>query len=188
MEIAEFFTTIKTPLTVLHVLSVVFGMGSALVSDLLFTFYSKDKKMSETELKTLRLLSNVVWIALIVITLSGLGIFFSNIPKYIASTKFLVKMSIMAVLLVNGHVLHKFVWKHVIARQFLTSSKESFMRKVAFVCGAISVLSWIVMCILGVLKSIPLSYVQAVVSYLGIVIFGIGGALVIERIEFERKK
>jgi hypothetical protein len=57
MESIElFFGKYKIPLTVLHVLSVVLGMGAALVSDFLFNFYTKDKALSKTEISTLHIL------------------------------------------------------------------------------------------------------------------------------------
>ena len=45
METIEFFQYIKTPATVLHVVSVVVGMGAALVSDVFFSFFSADKRL-----------------------------------------------------------------------------------------------------------------------------------------------
>jgi hypothetical protein len=186
MELTEFFTTIKTPMTIVHVISVIFGMGSALVSDILFTFYSKDKKLSPTEIKTLRLLSNTVWIGLIVISLSGTGLFLSDIPKYLHSVKFLSKMSVLAVLLVNGFILHKYVWKHVISRNFLVNTRESIMRKVAFACGSISVISWVTVCALGVLDRIAISYGIFMAGYAVVILGGIVTALFMEYKEFEK--
>lgn len=39
----ELLTEYKIPLTVLHVISVVFGMGGALMSDILFLFLARTK-------------------------------------------------------------------------------------------------------------------------------------------------
>ena len=173
-------------MTIVHVISVVFGMGAALISDILFTFYSEDKKLSSTEIKTLRLLSNIVWIGLVVIAMSGVGLFLSDIPKYIQSVKFLAKMSILVVLLVNGYVLHKYIWKHVIARNFLVSKEKSHMRKLAFACGAISMLSWITVCCLGVLDKVSISYGVLMGGYAVLIIGGVMTALLVEHREFER--
>lgn len=186
MELAEFFTTFKTPITIIHVLSVTFGMGSALVSDVLFTFYSDDKKLSAGEIKTLHFLSNAVWVGLIIIALSGVALFLTDIPRYVHSTKFLAKMTILGVLVINGYILHKYVWKHVIARNFLKSKKEAVMRRVSFACGAISVLSWISVCALGVLDRATMSYGVLMGGYLFLVIVGVLIGLVVEYREFEK--
>jgi hypothetical protein len=74
MEIAEFFQGIKVPVTVLHVIAVIFGMGGALVSDVLFSFFGKDKKLNATEISTLSLLANIVFYSLILIVISGAAI------------------------------------------------------------------------------------------------------------------
>lgn len=182
----DFFAYIKIPMTILHVLSVVFGMGAALMSDMLFNFYSKDKKLSFGEVKTLSLISNAVWFALIIIILSGGGLFLSNIPKYIVSVKFLAKMSIMLVLLINGFILHKYIWKQVIKEHFLTDPTKTRARQKAFMGGAISVISWISVCSLGVIDSIPYTYWQVMLAYFGIIIFGIITAITIEKATFEK--
>lgn len=187
MESIEFFSDIKTPVTVAHVISVVFGMGAALVSDTLFTFYGKDKRLSATEIKTLRLLSNIVWIGLLAIAGSGIGLFLSDVPKYLQSAKFLAKMSILTVLILNGFILHRYVWRHVIRRGFLKYKSESGMRKVAFACGAISLISWVSVCILGILKSVPISYGTLLGAYAVVVAGGITVSLLVEHWTFERK-
>ena len=66
METIEFFQYIKTPATVVHVVSVVVGMGAALVSDVFFSFFSADKKLNKTEINVLSLLSKIVSYALVV--------------------------------------------------------------------------------------------------------------------------
>lgn len=188
MEFIEFFTTIKVPVTVLHVLSVIFGMGAALMSDVLFTFYGKDKRLSSTEIKTLEILSRVVWVSLIAIVGTGLGLFLSDIPKYMHSDKFLAKMTIVVILAVNGFLLNKYVWKHVIKKGFLTNIHEGAIRKIAFACGAVSVLSWLFTCALGVLDSVPVAYVVIMIGYGVIIAIGILVALGVEYKTFEVKK
>ncbi len=186
-EATIFFTDNKPIFIVLHVLSVIFGMGAALVSDLLFNFYTKDKELSKTELSTLSLLSKIVIISLPIIILSGVGIFFSNIEKYIHSAKFLVKMTVLAILLVNGFVLDKYIWSHLLKKKFFTSLKEKKFRQISFICGTISVVSWLFICTLGVLDSVSLSYWIILGVYGVLILGGIPIALFIENREFEKK-
>ena len=188
MESLPLFAEIKIPMTVVHVLSVVFGMGSALLSDILFTFYSRDRKLTSHEIHTLGILSRVVWFSLIFIILSGIGLFLSDVPRYMSSVKFLGKMSIMLVLLVNGFFLDRYIWPRLGTRSFLTAQKNASLRKTAFICGAISVFSWISICILGVLSSVPLTYHQLMAIYAGVLLVAIPGAILVEYFEFERKE
>ncbi len=183
MEILEFFQHIKIPVTVVHVIAVVFGMGGALVSDLLFNFFSKDKKLNSTEIYTLSILKNIVFYSLIAIVLSGITIFFSDIEKYAHSAKFLAKMSILLMLLVNGYVLDKHIWPHLLNNNFFTVRKERTTRRMAFACGAISVISWLSVCALGVLDKLNMSYGLIISLYLAIIAFGVIVALLIEKRE-----
>ncbi len=183
MPYTEFFQEIKIFSTIVHVISVVLGMGSALVSDLLFSFFSKDKKLNSTEIKTLSFLSRVVLLGLIVISISGIFIFLSDSGKYMASDKFLAKMSILLVLLLNGLFLNKIIWPHLMEKNFFQSVKNK-IRTYAFACGAISVTSWLAVCTLGVLEKIKFSYIETMVVYLGVLAFAILIALIIEKLEF----
>lgn len=185
METLEFFSYIKIPMTVVHVIAVVVGMGSALLSDLLFNFYAKDKSLNVTEKKTLDILSKVVWFSLLAIIVSGVCIFLSDTTKYLASDKFLAKMTILGVLLVNGYLLNSYAWKHLLRPGFFTARRESLARKVSFVGGSISVISWLSVCLLGVLDSSPIGY-SSILAIYGVLIFiGVFSALFVENKQFE---
>lgn len=186
MDINSLLLQIKMPVTALHVLSVVAGMGAALMSDMLFNFYAKDKKLNDTEKKTLGALSKVVWISLLVIVFSGVLIFFTNTGKYMASDKFLAKMTILTILLLNGAVLNFRVWPHVLGKNFFTSKAEFLTRRIAFFGGAVSVISWISVCILGVFDSSPATYSQIMSFYIVSILFGGLVALILEIRSFEK--
>jgi len=183
MEITEFFISIKTPATIAHLAGVVFGMGGALISDVLFSFFSRDKKLNPTELFTLEILAKVVFYSLIFIFISGVALFLSDPEKYLNSSKFLSKASILVVLLLNGYILNKYIWPHLLNRGFFTLKKERNIRRLAFACGAVSVISWISVLILGSLKSLPISYGAIMTIYLCILFSGMLVALLVEKKE-----
>lgn len=184
MEIAEFFQYIKIPVTVAHVISVVFAMGSALASDILFSLFSKDKKLNATQISTLTILRSIVFYGLILIILSGAALFLSSMEEYLHSAKFLAKMSILAVLLINGYILNKYIWSHLLKEDFFTSPQERNVRRVAFACGAISVISWLSVCTLGVLDGLSMSYGMIISIYLLVLLFGIVVSFFVEKKEF----
>ena len=107
----QFFSEYKQLFIIVHVFFVITGMGTALVSDILFNVYIKDKKINPTESTTLEVLSHVIWISLGLIVLSGLAIYLSDPLKYIYSTKFLAKMSIVFVIILNGYLFWKITHK-----------------------------------------------------------------------------
>lgn len=184
MEVTEFFQSIKTPATVVHVIGVIFGMGGALVSDVLFSFFSKDKKLNQTEISTLSILSKLVLYSLIFISLSGIIIFLSDTGKYLDSAKFLAKMSILFVLLINGYFLNKYIWPHLLNKNFFILKKERNIRRLAFICGAISVISWLSVCALGIIDSLDASYLFIIFLYMITLIFSIVVSLFVEKKEF----
>lgn len=182
-----FFASIKAFSIIFHVLSVVIGMGGALIADLLFSFYAIDKKLKHSEISTLALLSKIVWYSLLAIIISGVFIFFSDPEKYMASAKFLTKMSIIGVLTFNSVILGNIVWPHVVARSFFFSPKEKFMRQLAFGCGAISVISWVASCILGTMSKVPMTYTALMSIYLVLILVAVSVSLIVENLTFEKK-
>lgn len=187
MESIDFFVENKTLFTIFHVISVIVGMGSALVSDFLFNFYSKDKLLSKTEIGSLELLSRIVWISLVFILLSGLGLFFSDPLTYMNSDKFISKMLVMMVLLFNGLFLSKCIAPHFTDRGLLKFKNKRTLRQIAFVCGSISLISWSVVCVLGLVKSIPVQVGQFIVYYALLVAFSALVSLVVEKRLFSGK-
>lgn len=184
MEITEFFQLTRVPATVVHVISVVLGMGAALVSDLLFSFFSKDKKLNTTEFATLEILSKVVLYSLVLISVSGVFIFFSDSGKYLESAKFLSKMTILVILILNGYLLNTYVWPHLLQKNFFTLKRERNVRRLAFVCGAVSVISWLSVCALGVIDGLNMSYLLIISIYLIFIAIGSVVALLVEKREF----
>jgi len=183
MDAIEFFQSIKTPATILHVLGVVLGMGGALVSDMLFSFFSKDKNLNKTELKTLSILSKLILYSLILISFSGLVILLSNPQGYLTSAKFMAKMSVLAVLILNGYLLNKYIWPHLLDRGFFTLKKERNIRRMAFVLGAVSVISWLSVFVLGMLDSLNMGYRLIISIYTLTILCGSAVALLIEKRE-----
>jgi hypothetical protein len=181
----EIFAELKTHFTLGHVASVVIGMGAAMISDVLFNFYSKDKILSKQELKVLSAFSAIVWVGLGGIIITGLGIFLSNPEFYASSDKFLIKMTIVGILTLNGYVLARFVQPHLVHRAFLTSRKERTVRRLAFACGAISLVSWIGALVLGLLSGIPLAYLEGIGLYMVIILASILIAVTVEKKTFE---
>jgi uncharacterized membrane protein len=184
MEAIDFFVDNKILFVIIHVLFVIAGMGSALLSDFLFNFYSKDKVLNETEIKSLSLLSRIVWISLIFIILSGIALFFSDPEKYTHSQKFISKMCIMGVLLLNGLFLSQFISPHLNDRGLLKFKNKRTLRQISFICGAISIASWTIVCILGTLKSIPMHSTRFILYYVVFILCSALIALFVEKKAF----
>lgn len=171
-----FFSEYKHISVIIHVLSVIVGMGAALISDVFFNMYIKDKRINPNENRTLDTLSTIVWISLFFIVMSGLMLFLSDPIKYSSSVKFLVKMTIVGVIVINGYAFWRVIHPALSKINFTDNNmhhKYVKLRKVSFAMGAISLASWISAFVLGMLGHIPLSYLEAIAGYTALCFGGI---------------
>jgi uncharacterized membrane protein len=171
------FLDLKTIYTLGHILGAVLGAGGAFMSDAMFFSCIKDKKITATELRFLRLGSTMVWIGLMVLIVSGVLLFSLDPVTYLESSKFLVKMTIVLVILVNGLFFH---YTHIprIERhqdKDLRLSEEFQKHSATLVAsGAVSITSWFLALVLGVLRGIPYSYLMGLGIYLVLVGLAVG--------------
>jgi len=182
-DVIEFFGLYKQFFVTSHIFSVIVGMGTALVSDVLFNVYIKDKKINPTENKTLQVLSRVIWISLLFIVLSGLALFLSDPLRYAYSTKFLVKMVIVLVIIINGYLFWKITHTALKKINFTDTNvhhKYVRIRKVSFAFGAVSIVSWLATFILGSMQSIPTSFVVTMGAYSIIIVLAVMSSQIFE--------
>ena len=184
MAYVAFFSSIKVLMTIIHVLTAVCAMGAAFSADVLFHFYASNRTLSRAELRTLSILSRVVWYGLLALVMSGGAIMLSDPAKYLLSVKFLAKMTVVCVLVVNGIVLNAYVSRHLAREKFLSARREAFARHVAFACGAISAISWVSALALGVMDNIRFSYAGVIGVYAGLLFIGVIGSFIFERVAF----
>jgi hypothetical protein len=173
---AIFFTEYKQIFVIAHVFSVVCGMGAAIVSDVLFNFYIKDKNINPTEHSTLEVISRIIWGSLALIVLTGLALFLSDPVAYANSTKFVLKVAIVAVIIVNGFMFWKITHKslkHINFTDTDSNNKYVRVRKLSFAFGAISLVSWLTVFVLGSVSSIPVSLSIGASIYAVIILFAI---------------
>lgn len=182
---------LKTPFVMLHLLGFALGVGGATIADIFFMRFLKDFKISEEENKILTLMSNVIWLGLGILIISGIGLYLGNMEFLNQSTKFLTKVIVVGVILINGIVLNIVVAPRLVSMRFknekemqntLPVMRSLRLRRLAFACGAISFTSWYTAAILGSLRSIPLSFPTILSIYIGIVILAVIGSQIFERV------
>lgn len=170
--------------TIGHLIGVALGAGGAYVSDAMFFSSVKDAKISPTELRFLHIGSRLVWVGLAILIFSGIGLFSLDPVTYLASSKFLVKMTIILIIFLNGLVFHfahlDRIRRHV-GEHF--PSSDEFMRKrpILMASGAVSFVSWTSAIVLGALSSLSFSYLEIMSVYAVITLAAITGALTLFR-------
>jgi uncharacterized membrane protein len=163
----------KQVVVILHALTAALGVGGALITDIFFFKFLKDYRIAGNESETLQTFSQVMWVALTGLVVTGALLFLTNIEGYMASSKFITKMLAVLVIGVNGGVLNLIISPRI---QEITFGGEhthkdgelSRYRKIAFTTGAISISSWLLVFVLGSLRSIPYTAGQGISLYVAV--------------------
>lgn len=176
----------KNIILMLHLFGFGIGLGAVSITDVLFFKFLKDFKISEFEADVLRTLSQVVWFALVVLIISGLGLYLPHSAELNQSGKFLAKMTVVAIILLNGLFLNIMVSPKLINISFGKKYNHEGgglgkLRKFAYASGAISLTSWYYASALGMAKNPPLGFWGLIIIYL----FMAGAAILISQV-FER--
>lgn len=164
----------------LHVLGAVIGAGAAFVADILFAFILRNKRISNKELLNLKRISNVVWLGIFILIVSGL-LLFSIAPSVILdSPRMLAKLTIVAILVANGilfHFIHLPELKKYADNQEVSFAKQLSKKYSLFLSGGISIISWISVIALGILHNLSYTYGTIMLIYLALVFFALTAAL-----------
>lgn len=162
--------SLKIILLIGHLIGVALGAGGATLSDLLFLSSVRDNLIDRSELRLLRVAARVVIAGLALLTVTGVGFFFTDSQP---SDRFWAKLTIVAIAALNGYWLHRqlFPLFERCAQQqrpLLTAHSSRYAWRVV-AAGCISAVSWYAALILGVWRSAPFSYWEILGGYLGIV-------------------
>ncbi len=178
----------KSYIVVLHVLFMALGLGAATLTDYFFFHFLRDYKISTFESDVLDRISQFIWMALGMILLTGAALFFSSSVQYLESTKFIAKMVIVGVLIVNGTLLNLVVSPRLASLSFNKSHMHHHRpgelrrtRRLAFALGPVSLISWYSAFALGSMRSLPFSSLQIIGVYVLLLIVGIIVGQVTER-------
>jgi hypothetical protein len=163
------FIDAKTLFIILHIFGAILGAGSAFLTDAMYFTVVKDKIITDSELRFIKLGSTMVWGGIFLIIISGLLLFSLDPEVYLNSNKFLAKMTIVGILVINGLVFHfehlRTCAEHI--GEHLPSSKVWRSKSIIlYASGAISVVSWISTIILGVFRGVPYNYSTIMLVYL----------------------
>jgi len=175
------FLDLKTIYLIVHIFGVILGAGGAFTSDAMFFSTVKDGVVDKHELRFMRLGGRLVWLGILVMIISGIFLVSTDPVKYLSSSKFLVKITVVGVIIINGiifHFLHlPFLKKHL---NLKFSKSKTFIKNTSFLMasGALSMVSWITAVILGMLKHVPYTYFEILSVYITLVLVAVTGSFV----------
>ena len=158
----------------LHLFGFAIGLGAVTITDVLFFKFLRDFKISEFESDILHTLSQVIWFALAVLIISGFGLYLPQMDVLNQSGKFLAKMAVVAVIVVNGIFLNIAISPRLINISFSGKYEHKRgelgrLRRISYASGAISLTSWYYASALGMAKNPTLGFLGLIIVYLFLV-------------------
>lgn len=181
---------------VFHLLGVVFGLGGATVSDVLFLKSIKDERITPKEKSFLEGASLVIWLGIAILLFSGAVMYWMNWDVLSQQPRSQAHVSIVAIIILNGLFLNFFISPKLL---FWSEEKEKRpeavfsyrkIRRFAFVSGAISLTSWYSALFLGFARRFifpPFSYGEIMGGYFLILLLAILTALLIENFSWWKR-
>lgn len=185
----------KDSFLALHLLSVAIGVGSAVISDLLFFRFLKDFQFSVFEVGIMKFLSQMMWLALGIIIITGLGLYLPHAESLKENTAFIMKIIIAAVIVVNGAFLNLLVLPRLVKASILNNPPEErpaysyeksdlpIIGSLPFILGPISLISWISVFFLGMFldKSAQLDLSSLSLIYFSALFIAVAAGLTIRK-------
>ena len=159
---------LKTLYILLNLLGVTFGAGGALAADIFFLSAWKDRVISSSEGRLIRMAGNFTWLGITFFIVSGALLFAFEPEPFLTSSKFLAEISIMLVIVINAAVIHL---RHLplllrLEGVRLTHSALFFEKSgVLFISAAISIVSWLFIVGFGIVRFLPYSYTAIMTAY-----------------------
>lgn len=163
----------KTLIVYAHLLSACVAIGILLMQDIALA-KTRGKALTSLAIKDLARAAEIMFVALVVLWMSGLTLvllgYLENPAQYLMNEKLWAKFTVVSVLTLNGIALHYFSFPRVTcAGGFL--SVPGFEQILVALTGAISSVSWLFACYLGIARpwnyTVDFSYIMFI--YVGLI-------------------
>jgi uncharacterized membrane protein len=184
---------LRQVLLTVHLVGLVFGLGAATVADISFVrSIMKGDRVTPETVTWMRSFSAIVWVGIGILTVSGTGLFLLKPAAYLASAGFLAKMVVVGILIVNGLFLNFYTTARLttfnFSEKYARHNAAWRIRKLSFVFGAISGVSWYAALILAQFKAYySVSFYTYIAVYGVVLLVAVAGSLVLEFILYNQK-
>ncbi|MCP8688192.1 hypothetical protein [Marinobacterium sedimentorum] len=171
---------LKTLIKITHLFGLALGIGGALLLDLIIFNFFHRRSISREKFDILRQSTRVVSLGLGLLWISGAGYLLHYLAYFeqgLHNPKVWAKIIIVAILTLNGMLIHRFILPHIEARIGKTLFHDcSRRRQTAMLCASvISVVSWLTPLALGACKELNFSthWSQILLAYGGLLLLGV---------------
>ncbi|MCC5906325.1 MAG: hypothetical protein JJU13_08970 [Balneolaceae bacterium] len=163
-----------------HLLGLVLGLGGAIIIDVMIFHFLGNFKISTREAVIMHLLSQMIVLGLILLVISGIALMFTDLHGYLENPRFLMKMTAVGIVSLNGAVLNLYVAPKMELISLREEDRESnqTLVKASFIVGAVSAISWLTVFFLAMIEILEtFSYITLLVTYMLLLAMAIGGGL-----------
>ena len=164
----------KTLVIYAHLLAACVSIGTLLLQDLAL-WRSRYRVLTQDEINTLRNTANIVFIALVVLWATGSGLvtmgYFEN-PDFFSNQKIWAKISVVIILSLNGVFLHFYSFPKIVGNKAILQLPSADQKWIGC-SGALSTVSWLFACYLGIARTwnYSVDYSSIMLLYAGLVFF-----------------
>ena len=184
-SIIDFLSTQRSVMIFTYSLGFALGLGAITISYFLLYKFLEDFKITKKEKEVFHYVTQVVWIGLFLILISGIG-FFLTVPTSVVA---ILQMIILFTLLVSEGFITLFAIPHLskisVKRKDLSDKLCSWRRSV-FAIGAISLASWYTSFVLAYISPSYFSLYELLFFYAGILIMSVMASQLLEMNILER--
>ncbi len=166
----------QSVIAITHTLSTALGVGAVLVADIFLIKFLKDYRISYSESEVLNILSQIVWFALGVLIITGIALFLPMSLVYLVKTKFIAKIFVAGIIIVNSIVLNLLIAPKLVKASFNgkgDTPELQNLRRMAYAFGAVSIISWAVTFLLGLIRSVPFTSSQIIIGYVVLILIAV---------------
>lgn len=156
-----------------HILGAILGVGGATRADWLFFSTLKGNCLTKQKFLALKQMSQLIWIGLAIIIVTGLGLIWHNqlenpADPLIYSQKLAAKLIIVGIILINGIVLNVVVTPKLAQHLDQPGLCDYILkhRVLLLTTGSISITSWYSALVVGFLGIPTLTFWQVLGTYL----------------------
>lgn len=169
---------------VMHVIGTVFGVGAATINDILFMRAIGSPDEGEAYKRYSTTLSTVAWVGVLLLIVSAIA-FWREHPQILQSQKILTKIVLTAIVMLNGAAMGAVLIPKVRAMKrddWSSAAKLQWAGGIAALLGAISIVTWYTLLILGAVGRTGWTANQIVPWYVGaLLIAWLGGTFLVGR-------
>ncbi len=168
---------------VVHVIFSAIALGAVTFSDLFFFKFLKDLRMADWEVFVLKTFSEIIWLLIPLIFITGIGLYLPMMNILNARASFVLEVVIFPIIVVNGFFLNIFVTPRLKKISFNephhhTIGELILLRRLSFASGAISITSWYSAFILAMINP-AISFLGLLCIYLLILVLAISVSQVV---------